>query len=67
MKWFSKVEIDEEDAAMAMGEAEGVRLRSYHNWLAQEKDRQIETRKHMMEEDFDAHIRREISKEVELR
>jgi hypothetical protein len=52
---------------MVAGEADGVRLRSYHNWLAMEKERQDETRKQMLQEDFDCHMRREITKEVEYR
>jgi hypothetical protein len=54
------------DASQA-GEVEGVKLRSYHNWLAQEKDRQAVSRKQMLQEDFDAHVRREIRREVEAR
>jgi hypothetical protein len=59
--------VDPDDAAMIAGEIEGVRLRSYHSWLAQEKERQAQTRENMMTEDFDARMRREINREVEYR
>lgn len=65
--WYPTTVLDEDDALMKAGEVEGVRMRSYHNWLAQEKERQELTRKQMLQEDFDGHMRREINKEVEFR
>jgi hypothetical protein len=65
--WYPPQVLDEDDLRMVAGEADGVRLRSYHNWLAMEKERQDETRKQMVQEDFDCHMRREITKEVEYR
>jgi hypothetical protein len=67
MHWYPPQVLDEDDALMRSGEADGVRLRSYHNWLAQEKERQDESRRQMMQEDFDSHVRREITKETEFR
>ena len=67
VRWYSPAVLDEDDALMVAGEAEGVRLRAYHNWLAQEKDRQEDSRRLMLQEDFDGHMRREIVKEVEYR
>lgn len=65
--WYSAATLDEDDELMQAGEVEGVRLRSYHNWLAQEKERQEHSRKQMLQEDFEGHMRREINKEVEYR
>ena len=67
VNWYSSADLDEDDLLMKNGEVEGVRLRSYHNWLAQEKERQDEGRKQMLQEDLDCHLRREINKEVEFR
>lgn len=67
VNWYKGDALEEDDLLMQAGEEEGVRLRSYHNWLAKEKERQDESRKQMIQEDFDCHLRREINKEVEFR
>lgn len=50
-QWYSAKELDEDDRLMYEAEMDGRKRAVYLEWLAQEKERQKETRIHMLDED----------------
>lgn len=66
-KLANKVSLINDDLMMNAAEKHGFKRRAYHDWLSKEKTRQSDGRVIMAQEDFDAHVWREMTKVVEDR
>eukprot|EP01035_Chromulina_nebulosa_P037291 gene37291-50328_t len=65
LTWLGSGWPDNDDAAMMKAQAEGVRMRAYHEWLAREEERMEEARRQMSMEDRQSWINRAILRETE--
>lgn len=63
--WYSLVDLEDDDMIMRKAEADGVRLREYNEWLSHEKERVVESRLMMTDEDYRGKLSRESWKLIE--
>eukprot|EP01031_Cornospumella_fuschlensis_P046094 gene46094-56427_t len=65
LNWYSNIDLDQDDAILAKAEAQGQKMRAYHDWLAKEEERVAESREQMSFEDAYAHSHRDYLQHLE--